>query len=256
MAPSGNTLAYHRFDPAAEGAVATSPVGVVFLHGLMSDMNGGKALHVEAHCRQRGWSCLRFDQSGHGESDGRFIDGTIGSWAEDTCALIDAVTVGPQILVGSSMGGWVMLLAALKRQDRVAGLLGIAPAPDFTEDLTWPSLSAGQQQQVMETGLVEVPSGYSEEPYRFSRALFEDGRQNCLLGAPIPFAGPVRILHGQQDDAVPWQQSLRLADQLTSADVELTFIKAGDHRLSEPQHLERLSQTLESLHATVSASLG
>lgn len=250
--PSGRTLAYHRFDPAAEGGVATSPVGVVFLHGLMSDMNGGKALHVEAHCRQRGWSMLRFDQSGHGQSEGRFIDGTIGGWAEDTCAMIDALTTGPQIVIGSSMGGWVMLLTALKRQDRVAGLLGIAPAPDFTEDLTWPALTPAQQAEVMETGTVAVPSAYSDEPYRFSRALFDDGRRNCLLGAPIPFAGPVRILHGQQDEAVPWQHALRIADRLTTTDVEITFIKGGDHRLSEPAHLDRLSQTLDALHAAVS----
>jgi len=241
--PDGTSIAYHR--SPGKG------IDVVFIHGLMSDMAGGKALHVEAHCQAQGRPFVRFDQYGHGQSSGAFPDGCIGRWAEDTVAVLDHLTDGPQVLVGSSCGGWLMLLAALARPDRVAGLVGIAPAPDFTEDLSWPSLSAEQQEAVLREGRVEMPNPYSDQPYVYSKRLFDDGRRHLLLREPIPLSMPVRILHGQQDEAVPWQRSLTLMDRLAGADVEATFIKSGDHRLSEPADLERLSRTLDEVLAMV-----
>lgn len=241
--PDGSSIAYHRTEGAAPG--------VVFIHGFMSDMEGGKALHLEEHCRARGLAFVRFDQFGHGTSPGAFADGTVGRWAEDTVAVLDHLTEGPQILVGSSMGGWLMILAALARPERVAGLLGIAPAPDFTEDLTWPHLTDVQREEVLREGYTYVPSDYSEAPYTFTKRLFDDGRRHLVLRDTIPFDGPVRILHGQKDDAVPWERSLTLMQKLRSDDVECTFIKDGDHRLSKPHDLERLSATLDALVARV-----
>ncbi len=237
--PDGTSIAYHR----SEGR----GVGVVFIHGLMSDMDGGKALHVEAQCRAQGRPFVRFDQFGHGKSSGAFPDGCVGRWAEDTVAVLDSLTDGPQVLVGSSCGGWLMLLAALARPERVAGLVGIAPAPDFTEDLSWPSLTAEQQETVLREGRVEMPNPYSDAPYVYSKRLFDDGRRNLLLRDPIDLTVPVRILHGQNDEAVPWRRSLTLMDRLRSRDVEATFIKDGDHRLSEPADLERLSRALDEV---------
>lgn len=244
--PDGSSIAYHKLD----GAGPSARPGVVFIHGFMSDMNGGKALHLEAHCRATGRAFVRFDTLGHGQSSGRFEDGTIGRWAEDTIAILDEVTEGPQILVGSSMGGWLMLLAALARPDKVKGLLGIAPAPDFTEDLTWPEMTDAQREEVLSRGFTQVPSDYDDSGYIFTKDLFEDGRRHLLLrNDTLPFHGPVRILHGLKDDAVPWQRSLTLMNKLASDDVEVTFIKNGDHRLSEPHDLDRLTATLDALAA-------
>ncbi|MGC2856081.1 alpha/beta fold hydrolase [Novispirillum sp. DQ9] len=223
--------------------------GVVFLHGFMSDMDGGKALFLERHCRERGLAFVRFDQFGHGKSSGAFEDGSIGRWAEDAVAVLDALTEGPQVLVGSSCGGWLMLLAAMARPKRVAGLVGIAAAPDFTEDLVWPEMSDDQRAAVLRDGLVRIPSEYSDQPYTFTKRLFDDGRRNMVLRDTIPFDGPVRLLHGQKDDAVPWQRSLTLMDRLRSTDVECTFIKAGDHRLSEPHDLARMAHALDEVVA-------
>jgi pimeloyl-ACP methyl ester carboxylesterase len=213
----------------------------------MSDMDGGKALYLEQHCLAQGRPFLRFDQLGHGQSSGVFTDGTLSRWAEDTAAVLDALCDGPQVVVGSSMGGWGMLLSALARPQKVAGLLGIAPAPDFTEDLTWQELSEDQQQTVVRDGVVHIPSDYSDQPYSFTKALFDDGRSNLLLRGPIAYSGPVRILHGQKDEAVPWQRSLTLVDALASDDVVCTLIKQGDHRLSEPADLQRMTHTLDEL---------
>lgn len=243
--PDGSSIAYHRSDGTG--------TGVVFIHGLMSDMDGGKALHVEAQCRAQGRPFVRFDQFGHGLSSGAFPDGSVGRWAEDTVAVLDHLTDGPQVLVGSSCGGWLMLLAALARPERVAGLVGIAPAPDFTEDLSWPSLTPEQQEMVTREGRVEMPNPYSEDPYVYSKRLFDDGRRNLLLRDTIPIHCPVRILHGQQDEAVPWERSLILMDRLAGTDVECTFIKAGDHRLSEPADLDRLSRALDEILGKIEA---
>lgn len=241
--PDGSSIAYHR----TARRPGTSGPGVVFLHGFMSDMDGGKALFVEEHCKTRGLAFVRFDQFGHGKSSGAFAEGCAGRWAEDTVAVLDALTDGPQILVGSSCGGWLMVLAALARPQRVAGLVGIAPAPDFTEDLVWPELTEEQREAVLRDGHVLIPSDYSDQPYTFSKRLFDDGRRNLVLRDEIPFDGPVRILHGQRDTAVPWERSLTLMDRLRSTDVECTFIKGGDHRLSEPADLARLARALDEV---------
>jgi pimeloyl-ACP methyl ester carboxylesterase len=219
----------------------------MFLGGFMSDMTGTKALSLESLARQRGQAFLRFDYQGHGESTGRFEDGTIGSWAEDAVAALDALTEGPQVLVGSSMGGWIMLLAALARPQQVAGLLGIAAAPDFTEDLMWDAYPQEVRDTLRREGVYREPSDYGEEPYTITLRLIEEGRAHLLLRRSIPITCPVRLIHGMADPDVPWQTSLRLAGQLESTDVEVTLVKSGGHRLSEPEDLERLGRTLEGL---------
>lgn len=235
----GAAIAYHK--------LAGKSPGIVFLSGYMSDMTGSKALFVEEFCKSRGQAFLRFDYTGHGQSSGAFTDGTIGQWAEDAVFAIDELTEGPQILVGSSMGGWIMLLTALARPDRIAGLLGIAPAPDFTEDLLAGDLSSEQEEIMERDGVVYVDSEYGPDPTPFTQALIEDGKKHLLLRRKIPLACPVRIIHGMQDPDVPWQTSLRLTQMLDSEDVEIQLVKAGDHRLSEDADLDRLRRTLEAL---------
>ena len=237
--PDGATIAYHRLPGAAPG--------IVFLGGFRSDMTGTKALFLEEYCRRRGQAYLRFDYFGHGASSGDVALGTIGRWRDDAVAVIDSLTEGPQILVGSSMGGWIMLLAALARPERVAALVGIAAAPDFTEELLWPRLSPEQRRAIEEQGAVTLPSDYDPAGYLYTRALIEDGRRHLLLGGPIPLDMPVRLLHGLADASVPWRLSLRLAKRLTSRDVAVTLVKGGDHRLSSEPDLARLAQTLDGL---------
>jgi pimeloyl-ACP methyl ester carboxylesterase len=204
---------------------------------------------LEDYCRRRGHAYLRFDYYGHGLSSGDFADGTIGRWRADAVAALDSLTEGWQILVGSSMGGWIMLLAALARPQRVAALVGIAAAPDFTEELLLPRLTPEQRRAIEETGRVVLSSDYDPAGYLYTRALIEDGREHLLLGAPIPLDVPVRLLHGLADASVPWQLSLRLAERLTSTDVVVTLVKGGDHRLSSEPDLARLAQVLDALTA-------
>ena len=237
--PDGAAIAYHRIEGRAPG--------IVFLGGFRSDMTGTKALFLEDYCRRRSRAYVRFDYFGHGQSSGDFARGTIGRWREDAIAVIDSLTDGPQILVGSSMGGWVMLLAALARPTRVAALVGIAAAPDFTRELlpTW--LTPEQRRELQQRGAIVLPSEYDPAGYLYTRALIEDGNNHLLLGAPIPLDVPVRLLHGLADISVPWQLSLRLAERLVSRDVEVILVKGGDHRLSTEPDLKRLSQTLDAL---------
>lgn len=235
----GTTIAYSK--------LAGKNPGIVFLHGFKSDKNGGKALAIEAFCRERGQAFIRFDASGHGESAGRFEDGTIGEWAGDAVAVLDSLTEGPQILVGSSMGGWLMLLAALARRDRVVGLLGLAAAPDFTEELVFDAFSLEQKQTLLRDGRVLIDDCYGEEPYPISRGLIEDGRQHLLLHGPINLTCPVRLIHGQKDEDVPWRTALRLQEHLASDDVEVTLAKSSSHRLSEPDDIARMKEVLEGL---------
>lgn len=237
--PEGRRLAYRR-------TAGASP-GVVFLPGFKSDMDGTKALALEAHLKATGRAMLRFDYSGHGRSSGAFEDGTIGAWAADTLAVIDALTEGPQILVGSSMGGWLALLAARARPGRVAGLVLIAPAPDFTEKLMWANFGAAAKKKLGREGWVAMPSDYGDEPYKITRALIEDGRDHQLLDGPIAFDGPVRLLHGQQDPDVPWDWSMRIAERLTGGDVIISLSKSGDHRLSEPDDIARLCRAVDDV---------
>ncbi|MGK2285576.1 alpha/beta fold hydrolase [Pedomonas sp. V897] len=226
---------------------------VVFLHGLMSDMEGGKALALEAHCRARGQAFLRFDCSGHGKSDGAFTDGTISRWRDDALAMIDARTRGPLLLVGSSMGGWLALLLARARPERVKGLVLLAAAPDFTDWGTFASLSPAQRDALERDGQVAIPSEYGPDPYIYTKALIDDGAANRLLTGPIPFDGPVRLLHGQQDPDVPWELALKIAEKLTTPDVRLHLVKDGDHRLSRPADLDLLCAVVGELTATMTA---
>ena len=243
--PDGATIAYEQQAPAPN---QTGP-GVIFLHGLMSDRGGTKARTLAAHCAAKGYGYVRFDMFGHGDSSGRFEDGGVGRWTEDALAILDHVTSGPQILVGSSMGGWVTVRAATARPHRVAGVLGIAPAPDFTEDQMWPGFSPEQREKIMRDGVVEVPSDYNDGPYRISRHLIEDGRRHLVLREDIPITCPVRLLHGQRDTAVPWERSLMLAGKISGKDVEIHLMKDGDHRLSAPHELARICTMLDELIA-------
>ncbi|WP_041796914.1 alpha/beta fold hydrolase [Pararhodospirillum photometricum] len=237
--PDGATLAYHLTPGRGPG--------VVFLHGFHSDMGGDKALAVEAWCQATGRACLRFDQRGHGQSSGRFEEGTIGLWASDTARVLDILTEGPQVLVGSSMGGWLMLLTALARPGRVAGLLGINAAPDFTEDLIWPALTAESRQRIECEGVSLEREDPDTPPLPLTRLLFEDGRRNLVLRSPIDFKGSVHLLQGMRDASVPWQTALRVQERLTSEDVRVTLVKDGTHRLSRPADLALLTHTLAGL---------
>ncbi len=222
--------------------------GVMFMGGFASDMTGIKAMTLDRFCRERGQAYLRFDYRGHGASGGEFRDGTIGGWLQDSLAAFDKLTAGPQVLVGSSMGGWLMLLLAARRSERIAGLVGIAAAPDFTEDI-WQGFSKAQQDDLMARGEVARPSAYGDNPYIVTRALIEDGRRHFLLNGDIELSCPVRLLHGMADPDVSPAKSLRIAEKLRGGDVVVTLIKDGDHRLSRPQDLQRLCGAVGELSA-------
>ena len=221
----------------------------VFLPGFRSDMTGAKAVAVEEWCRAAGSACLRLDYSGHGGSDGAFTDGTIGRWTDDALLLVDRLTEGPLLLVGSSMGGWIALLLALARPDRVAGLIGVAAAPDFTEALMWDAMMPSERTRLEEDGVLPIPSAYGE-PTPVTLRLIQEGRAHLLMQGPIGITAPVRLLHGQRDPDVPWETSLRLAERLGSMDVQVTLIKDGDHRLSRPEDLA----VLRALHGSLVGS--
>ncbi len=235
----GATIAYHK--------LRGKRPGVVFCPGFMSDMSGTKATALESACRSAGRAYVRFDYFGHGLSSGAFTDGTIGRWTEDAIAVLDHVAEGPQVLVGSSMGGWIMLLAALERPELSVGLVGVAPAVDFVEDLMWQAYPAAVKETLEREGVYYEPSEYSDEPYAITMRLIEEGRRHLLLGAPIPIRCPVRLLHGMRDRDVPWEHSLKVLERLDSTDVTLTLVKEGDHRLSEPEDIRRLCETVERL---------
>jgi YD repeat-containing protein len=237
----GATIAYHR--RAGKGP------GIIFLGGFMSDMTGTKARTLDAWCAARGQAFLRFDYFAHGASSGAFADATIGRWRDDVLAVLDELTQGPQILVGSSLGGWMMLLAAVARPERVAALVGIAAAPDATEDLMWQRFPADIREAIRRDGAVRLPSDYDAQGYLITATLIDDGRRHLVMRQPIAIERPVRLLHGMQDPDVPWQTSLALADRLTGGDVEVTLIKDGDHRLSRARDLDLLQRTIATLLA-------
>ena len=234
----GVSIAYRRF-------AGKSP-GVMFFGGFRSDMTGTKAVALETACREAGRAFIRFDYRGHGESSGRFEDGTIGAWADDAIAVLDTLTTGPQILVGSSMGGWIMLLAALARPDRMRGLVGVASAPDFTEDLVWDRLNDDVRRTLRREGVWRQPSAYGD-PVPITLRLIEEGRGHLLLGGSIPIKVPVRLLHGMRDLEVPWQTSQKLLEAMESEDVQLHLVKDGDHRLSRPQDLRLIESFVTDL---------
>ncbi len=221
---------------------------LVFLPGFMSHMGGDKATMLAGLAHAHGNACLRLDYAGHGASGGRFEDGTIGGWTQDALCLIDRLTAGPLVVVGSSMGGWIGLLVALARPARVAAYVGIAAAPDFTEELVWPSFSAEARGTILREGVLRIPNPDGSAQV-FTRALIEEGRAHLLLGGPIALACKVRLLHGQQDDAVPWQTALRLAERIEGRDVQVTLVKDAGHRLSRPQDLAVLRDLVAPLLA-------
>lgn len=218
---------------------------ILFLPGYMSDMSGTKAQALMRWAKATGRACLLLDYSGCGASEGDFDSGSIRRWAADARAVAQALAPGPVVPVGSSMGGWIMLHLALAEPARIAALVGIAAAPDFTR---WGlSLSADDVERLAHQGFTTRPSAYAESPYRYSRALLDDAQSACLLDAPIPIDCPVRLLHGQDDADVPSGVSQRLMAQLRSTDVQLTLVKGGDHRLCAPADIALLERTLESL---------
>lgn len=222
--------------------------GVLFCPGFMSDMTGSKALALEDWAKQNGVAFTRFDYQGHGSSSGRFEDGTIGQWADDAQAVLERACGGPTVVVGSSMGGWIALLLARRRPDLVAGLVGVAAAPDFTEDLMWALFDDKTRRTIVEAGVWLRPSEYPEyDAQPITRKLIEDGRDHLIMHSPHPYAGPARLLHGQCDPDVPWELSLRVANHLASSDVRVTLVKDGDHRLSRPQDLALLLRTVAEL---------
>lgn len=233
--PAGRRLAYVK----SEG---TGP-GVVFLGGFASDMSGTKATHLESWARAQGRAFLRFDYSGHGQSDGAFTDGTIGAWADDAAAVIAAVTEGPQILVGSSMGGWISLLLIRRAILKVAGLVTIAAAPDFTEDGFWDGFSTAARQELMSHGSLQVPSDYGD-PYVITRALIEDGRRNMVLREPLAVPMPARFLQGTDDKDVDQSVALRLLTHATGPDLRLTVVKGADHSFSSPTCLSLIEAAI------------
>ena len=222
-----------------------SPPGLFWLSGFNSDMRGTKAIALDAWAAERNRACVRFDYSGHGESGGAFVDGTIGRWLEETVAVFEQFCAGPQVVIGSSMGGWMALLLARElarrpgRRASLAGLVLIAPAPDFTEELMWKNFSPEARHEIETNGVWLRPSAYGE-PYPITRALIEEGRNHLLLGGSIDVGCPVRILQGAQDPDVPWQHAFALAHRLPVDDVVLTMIQDGDHRLSRPQDIARM----------------
>jgi pimeloyl-ACP methyl ester carboxylesterase len=230
---------------AVRARAGTGP-GLFWLGGFNSDMKGTKALALDAWAAEQGRACVRFDYSGHGESGGKFFDGTIGRWLEDSRAVFEQFCRGPQVVIGSSMGGWMALLLAREVAKRaggasLAGLILIAPAPDFTEELMWKGFSPEIRQEIEQKGVWLRPSPYGDgAPYPITRALIEEGRNHLLLGSAIDVGCPVRILQGAQDPDVPWQHAFKLVQRLPAEDVVLTMIQDGDHRLSRPQDIARI----------------
>jgi pimeloyl-ACP methyl ester carboxylesterase len=221
--------------------------GLFWLGGFKSDMRGTKAEALDAWAARNGRAMVRFDYSGHGESGGAFTDGTIGRWLEESLAVFRACCVGPQVAIGSSMGGWLALLLArelARLQDAggptLAGLVLIAPAVDFTEELMWKRMSPEIQRQIVETGAWTRPSAYDPGGYPITRNLIEEGRNHLLLGSMIETGCPVRVLQGVRDEDVPWQHAVELTSRFAQDDVVLTLVKDGDHRLSRPEDIERL----------------
>ncbi|MBX6323814.1 MAG: alpha/beta hydrolase [Rhodospirillaceae bacterium] len=244
--PDGGTIAYHRRQPLPEARARGWP-GVIFLGGFASDMGGTKATALDAFCAARGQAFLRFDYFGHGRSSGDLRDGTIGRWLEDALAVLDGLSEGPQILVGSSMGGWIALLAARARPQRLAGLVGIAAAPDFTEDLMWAAFDDEDRARLTREGIITQTSRYGPTPYPITLRLIEEGRRHLLLRDAIPVSRPVRLLHGMEDPDVPWRTALTIAERLTGTDVVVSLVKDGDHRLSRPQDIERICAAVAEL---------
>jgi pimeloyl-ACP methyl ester carboxylesterase len=248
LGPSARRIAFRRAAPARPGLP-----GVIWLGGFKSDMESTKAIALDDHCRRRGRAFLRFDYSGHGASSGAFEEGTITRWLEESLALFRSQTDGPQIVVGSSMGGYLALLAARAlanagETQRLAGMVLIAPAVDFTEALIWDRAPEAARRAILETGVWQRPSAYSSEPYPITRSLIDDGRKHLLMGEDIVRSHcAVRILQGMQDEDVPYRHVMTLIEHMAVDPVALTLIRDGEHRLSRPQDLALLFEAVEAL---------
>ncbi|MGL4235689.1 alpha/beta hydrolase [Tabrizicola sp.] len=221
--------------------------GVVFLGGFRSDMSGTKAQALQSWAEATGRSFLRFDYSGHGQSHGAFVDGAITDWREDAAAVIEVLTEGPQILVGSSMGGWISLLLAREMGPRIAGFIGIAAAPDFTERMWEAEFTLAERTTLLEEGLFLRPTVYSDEPYPITLRLIEDGRQNLVLNGPLHLPMPVRLLQGSADTDVPSSVAISLFHHIISPDLRLTLVKDADHRFSTPACLAMITEAIEDV---------
>ena len=237
-------LAYHYTPPTEKGAHLPT---LFFLGGFKSDMTGTKATYLEAKCQERGQGYIRFDYSGHGSSEGKFADGTIGQWADDALDMFDHISPKSCLLIGSSMGGWVSLLLAGKRASNIHALIGIAAAPDFTKDLWFNRLNEEQRAILEEQGYVETPNDYSDEPYIFTKALFDDGERHVLLDKQQDLDIPITLIQGMQDPDVPWETAVRIQNSYLKADVDIIFIDDGDHSLSRPQDLDVLNREILAL---------
>ena len=235
--PHGRRIAFHRIDGGGPG--------IVFLGGFRSDMEGTKALHLEEWAKGRGRAFLRFDYSGHGQSGGRFEDGAIGDWAEDAEAAL-SLTEGPQVLVGSSMGGWIALLMAKRLPERIKGLVLIAAAPDFTEDSYWNEWSDVMKAKLKREGRVGVPSDYGDA-YMVTKRMIEDGRTHLVLRDPLELPFPVRLLQGTADTAVKEETALRLLHHARCPDLALTLVRDADHRFSDPANLDLITAAIDAV---------
>jgi pimeloyl-ACP methyl ester carboxylesterase len=234
-------IAYHKID--GQG------IGVVFLGGFKSDMEGTKAVHLQEWAQANNRPFLRFDYSGHGQSSGDFVDGCIGDWAQDAVDAIDTLTDGPQVLVGSSMGGWISLLVCRAIPSKVRGLVGIAAAPDFTEDSMWANFDEGQRQTILKDGQLDLPSEYSDEPYIITKKLIEDGRNQLVLRTPLSLPFPVRFLQGTEDADVDQSVALRLLEHASGEDVRLTLVKGANHSFSTPECLTMITDAIDQVSA-------
>ena len=238
MTAQGRKIAYHKVE--GDGS------GVVFLGGFSSDMEGSKAIHLEHWARAKGRAFIRFDYSGHGQSSEEFVDGCIGDWADDAYEVISHLTQGPQILVGSSMGGWIALLVAKRLPARIAGLVGIAAAPDFTEDSMWDWMDDIMRAKLKRDGVVFVPSDYGD-PYPITNKLIEDGRKQLVLREPLNLPFPTRLLHGTDDEDVKMDVALRLLEHANGDDIRLSFVKGADHRFSNDRCLRLIDKAIHSV---------
>ena len=237
--PQGQRIAYDR--------IGGREPGVVFLHGLRSDRTGTKALALADWARRTGRAFVRFDCSGHGRSSGRFEEGAIGDWFADALAVLNLLTGGPQVLVGSSMGGWLALLLARTVPGRVRGLVGIAAAPDFTEDSMWARATEAQRTALLRDGFIQRPGDYGDDPYVITRRLIEEGRAHLVLRGPLSLPFPVRLLHGTADADVPPAVALRLLGHATGPDMRLTLVKDADHRFSSPACLALIETAISEV---------
>jgi|TARA_B100001750_G_scaffold247058_1_gene271478 pimeloyl-ACP methyl ester carboxylesterase len=227
--------------------ISGSSPGIIFLGGFMSDMSGTKATEIYKFCKKNKKSFLRFDYLGHGMSSGNFEEGTIGKWKRNAIAILDRLTKGPQILVGSSMGAWIMMLVAQARPRRIRALVGLASAPDFTKQLLLKTLNKTQLTKLKNKGRIEIKSEYNSDPYVITKNLIDEGAKHCILGKKITINRPIRLLHGLKDKDVPPLFSLRLANNINAEDLTVTFTKNGDHRLSDKNSLRQILSTINSL---------